>query len=281
MLSEQTEASLRERLRIVVFAADTPAGRAFDTVLIVAILLSVAVVICSTIEGATREPYRSWFLAVEWAFTILFTIEYALRLAVAKRPLRYATSFFGIVDLLSILPAFIGLFIVGGEHLLVVRTLRLLRIFRIFKLGRYLSEAATLRRSLARSRPKIAVFLATVTVVVLIASALMHVIEGSAGNADFESMPLSMYWAVITMTTVGYGDIVPITALGRFVTAVVVLVGYSMIIVPTGILSAELVESTRRQETARICPSCMREGHLVEARYCWDCGEALGGESRV
>lgn len=270
-----TTPSLRERVRDIVFEADTPAGKTFDAILIVAIILSVFVVILSTMDFATTEPYRSRFLAVEWCFTILFTAEYAVRLAVVRRPFRYAVSFFGIVDLLSILPAFIGLFLPSGEHLLVIRTLRLLRIFRIFKLGRYLSEAALLRRSLIRSRQKLAVFLTTITIVVLIASAFMHVVEGTAGNEPFESLPMSMYWAVITMTTVGYGDMVPITALGRFITSALVLVGYSMIIVPTGILSAELIGSARRHETTRVCPSCLTEGHLPEARYCWKCGATL------
>ncbi len=265
----------RDRLHEIIFEADTPAGKAFDVALIGAIIVSVGVVVLSTLPGARVDPWRTTFLVLEWIFTALFTAEYILRLLVVRRPLRYATSFFGIIDLLAILPAFIGLLVPGGERLLVVRTLRLLRIFRVFKLARYLSEATALRRALVQSRHKIAVFLTTVLIVVLIASAIMHIVEGNAGNAPFDSMPSAMYWAVITMTTVGYGDITPITALGKAVTAALVLVGYSLIIVPTGILTAEMAGAAKRTVTTRACPSCMAEGHDVDAIYCKRCGQPL------
>jgi voltage-gated potassium channel len=268
-------ASWRDRLHEIIFEADTPAGKVFDVTLIVAILASVVVVVLSTLPAAREEPYRTVFLTLEWIFTGLFTVEYILRLVVVRRPWRYATSFFGVIDLLAILPAFIGLIVPGGERLLVVRTLRLLRIFRVFKLARYLTEATALRQALLVSRHKIAVFITTVLIVILIASALMHIVEGNAGNHDFDSMPSAMYWAVITMTTVGYGDITPITAVGKAMTAVLVLVGYSMIIVPTGILSAEMAETRRRVVTTRACPSCMAEGHDADAVYCKRCGERL------
>ncbi|MFG0274177.1 MAG: ion transporter [Phycisphaerales bacterium] len=267
--------SRRDRLHEIIFEADTPAGKVFDVTLIVAILASVVVVILSTLPAARQDPYRTAFLTLEWIFTGLFTVEYILRLVVVRRPWRYATSFFGVIDLLAILPAFIGLIVPGGERLLVVRTLRLLRIFRVFKLARYLSEATALRQALLVSRHKIAVFITTVLIVILIASAMMHIVEGNAGNHDFDSMPGAMYWAIITMTTVGYGDITPITAIGKAMTALLVLVGYSMIIVPTGILSAEMAESRRRAVTTRACPSCMAEGHDPDAVYCKRCGEPL------
>lgn len=266
----------RHRLHEIIFEADTPAGKTFDVVLILTILASVAVVIVSTLPGARVEPYRSMYLGLEWTFTALFTLEYLLRLVVVRRPVRYATSFFGIIDLLAILPAFIGLIIPGGERLLVVRTLRLLRIFRVFKLARYLSEATALRQSLVMSRHKIAVFLATVLIVVLIASALMHIVEGNAGNAAFDSMPGAMYWAIITMTTVGYGDITPMTPIGKVVTAALVLLGYSLIIIPTGILTAEMASHARPTRiTTRACPTCMTEGHDADAIFCKRCGERL------
>lgn len=269
----------RDRMHEIIFEADTPMGKAFDVALIAAIFASVLVVVLSTLESARHEPYRSIYLSLEWLFTALFTAEYLLRLIIVRRPWRYATSFFGVIDLLSILPAFIGLIVPGGERLLVVRTLRLLRIFRVFKLARYLREATALRSALYNSRHKITVFLATVLIVNLIASAVMHVVEGNAGNEAFNSMPSAMYWAIITMTTVGYGDITPITAIGKLTTAVLVLVGYSLIIVPTGILTAEIASglSAIKPVTTRACPSCMLEGHDADAVYCKRCGESLEG----
>jgi voltage-gated potassium channel len=266
----------RDRWHEIVFEADTPAGKAFDVALLVTILASVVVVILSTMTVASEAPYRGWFLALEWGFTALFTAEYILRLLIVRKPLRYASSFFGIIDLLAILPAFIGLIIPGGERLLVVRTLRLLRIFRIFKLTRYLSEGMALRRAIYTSRHKIAVFLVTVLIVVLIASAIMHIVEGNAGNEPFNSMPTAMYWSIITMTTVGYGDIIPTTSIGKATTAALVLVGYSLIIVPTGILGAEIAGSrSQRATSTQACPSCMLEGHDIDAVYCKRCGERL------
>lgn len=268
----------RARLHEITFEADTRAGKAFDVALILAILISVAIVVLSTLPAARVEPWRTTFLALEWAFTALFTAEYVLRLLVVRKPWRYATSFFGVIDLLAILPAFIGLIVPGGERLLVVRTLRLLRVFRVFKLARYLSEASALRRAMILSRHKIAVFLATVLIVVLIASALMHIVEGNAGNTAFDSMPSAMYWAIITMTTVGYGDITPLTPVGKLLTALLVLVGYSLIIIPTGILSAEMAGAKHRHVTTRACPSCMAEGHDANAIYCKRCGQPLDPE---
>ena len=269
----------RQSLYVIIFEADTKLGKAFDVGLIIAIFLSVLVVILSTVEGADEQPYKTTFYTLEWIFTILFSIEYILRLAIARRPLRYATSFFGIIDLLSILPAFLGILLpgTGSERLMIIRTLRLLRIFRVFKLTRYLSEASALKEAFYVSRHKIAVFMTTVFIVILIASALMHVVETEAGNTDFESMPSAMYWAIITMTTVGYGDIVPITVVGKATTAALVLVGYSLIIVPTGILSAEIAGSGSGQKktTPRSCPGCMAQGHDPDAVYCMKCGEKL------
>lgn len=264
----------RDKLHKVIFEADTPAGKAFDVALIVAIALSVAVVILSTLPSARDEPYRTTYLILEWVFTAAFTIEYALRLIIVRRPLRYAASFFGIIDLLSILPAFIGLVIPGGERLLVVRTLRLLRIFRIFKLARYLSEANALKRALIDSRQKIAVFLTTVIIVVLIASALMHIVEGNAGNEAFDSMPSAMYWAIITMTTVGYGDIAPGTTLGRGIASLIMVLGYGIIAVPTGIVSAEMVRQ-RPKERSPTCAGCGLDDHQGDAVHCRRCGDKL------
>ncbi|MFI4873659.1 MAG: ion transporter [Phycisphaerales bacterium JB061] len=275
--SNPTVQPWRDQLHEIIFEADTPKGKAFDVALILTIFASVAVVILSTMPSARIEPYDSVYLILEWCFTIIFTAEYILRLIVVRRPLRYALSFFGIIDLLSILPAFVGIFIPGSERLLVVRTLRLLRIFRIFKLARYLSEANALKRALYDSRHKLAVFMATILIVVLITSAAMHVAEttGDNPNPDFDSMPKAMYWAVITMTTVGYGDVVPTTAFGKVMTTVLVLVGYSMIIIPTGVLSAEITSTRTKPITTRACPSCMKEGLDLDAVFCKRCGERL------
>lgn len=268
----------RDKLYVIIFEADTKAGKAFDVGLIIAIFASVLVVILSTLPAASEEPYRTIFLTLEWIFTALFSAEYILRLIIVRRPARYARSFFGIIDLLSILPAFIGLIVPGGERLLVVRTLRLLRIFRVFKLARYLSEATALRDALYVSRHKVAVFMATVLIVVLIASALMHVVEGNAGNESFDSMPSAMYWAIITMTTVGYGDVVPITVIGKITTTLLVLVGYSLIIIPTGILTAEIAGAGGKPGAVRLCPSCKAKGHDAEALFCNRCGEPINSE---
>lgn len=267
----------RARLHSIIFEADDRAGKAFDTVLIIAILASVVVIILDSVPSI-REGYHGLFLVLEWFFTILFTIEYVLRLICVRKSWRYALSFYGIVDLLSILPSYIGLFVPGAHNLMVIRMLRLLRIFRVFKLVRFLGEADALRRAFYSSRHKIAVFLTTVLIIITIMAAAMHVIETRADNSDFDSMPAAMYWAVVTMTTVGYGDITPITVLGKFLSAVMMLIGYSMIIVPAGILSGEIAAEAQRharRSTSQHCPSCSRDGHEFDATYCKFCGEHL------
>ncbi len=275
--------TLRDKIRDVIFETDTPAAKGFDLALIVAILVSVAVVVLSTMPAVADEPYKSIFYAIEWGFTALFTVEYITRLCVAKRPLKYALSFFGIVDLLSILPAFLGLVIPHGERLMIVRTMRILRIFRILKLTRYLTEAQALSEAFYVSRHKITIFLTTVLIIVLIASALMHIVEGGEEGSSFNSIPSAMYWTIITMTTVGYGDVTPSTPLGMLITSVLVLIGYSLIIVPTGILSAEITASRQQSDLARassrVCPACKAAGHASQATFCADCGERLDNSS--
>ncbi|MEO1009335.1 MAG: ion transporter [Planctomycetota bacterium] len=272
--SEDRPLTRRERIYEIIFEADTPAGKFFDVALIIAILASVLVVVLSTLPDLGAWAHA--FFAAEWAFTLLFTAEYITRLAVAKRPLRYAFSFFGIIDLLSILPAFIGLLVPGGERLLVVRTLRVLRVFRVLKLARYLTEARALQMAVYESRHKIAVFLTTVLIINLICSAIMHVVEGPT-NDPFSTMPEAMYWSIITMTTVGYGDVTPITVLGKMTTAILVLLGYSLIIVPTGILSAEITARRGPQPavSTRTCTNCTAEGHDPDAKFCKACGTEL------
>ncbi len=267
----------RNRLHEVIFEADDPAGRRFDIALIIAILASVLVVVLDSVE-AMRVSYHGLFIGLEWFFTILFTAEYVLRIIAVRKPRRYIFSFYGIVDLLSILPTYIGLFVPNAQELMVIRLLRLLRIFRIFKLVRFLGEADALRHAFIASRHKIAVFLTAVLIIVTIMAAAMHVVESNAGNPDFSSLPQSIYWAVVTMTTVGYGDVTPSTPLGKFLSAMMMLIGYSMIIVPAGILSAELAaEATKhaKRATTQFCPSCSRDGHEFDAVYCKFCGDEL------
>jgi voltage-gated potassium channel len=262
----------RERWRQIIFEADTPQGKAFDVVLLVAILASVLVVMLESV-AAMRERAGTLLYLLEWFFTLLFSAEYAARLAVVERPLRYARSFFGIVDLLAILPTYVSYLLPGAQGLIVIRALRLLRIFRVFKLGQFLGEQNLLMTSLRLSRAKILVFLATVLILDVILGSAMYLVEDEA--AGFTSIPVSVYWAIVTMTTVGYGDISPVTPLGQILASIVMLIGYSIIAVPTGIITAEIFEAARAPITTRVCPHCTTEGHLPDARFCKDCGERL------
>lgn len=271
---ESALAPWRHRLHTIIFEADTPAGRAFDIALIIAITASVILVVVETVTVPGSPLGRAIVLA-EWALTILFTIEYIARLMAVRQPAAYGGSFFGIVDLLAILPAYVSIFVDGGQYFLVVRVLRLLRIFRIFKLAQFLGGAQVLTAALRAARYKITVFLFTVLTLIVIVGALMYVIEG--GTNGFTSIPSSMYWAVVTLTTVGYGDISPATTLGRFVASLVMILGYGIIAVPTGIVTTELVHAARRPEdiSGQACPNCAAEGHPVGARYCYRCGNSL------
>ena len=263
----------RERLRVIIFEADTPGGKAFDVGLLIAIVLSVSLVMVESV-ASLRERHGREIDVAEWAFTILFTIEYALRLMSVRRPSRYAWSFFGIVDFLAIVPTYLSALVPGAESLLVIRALRLLRVFRVFKLGRFLGEASVLSRALLSSRHKITVFLGTVLILVTILGAAMYLIEGEENG--FTSIPQSVYWAIVTMTTVGYGDLVPLTLAGKTLASIVMVLGYSVIAVPTGIVTAEIVENAVvGRISTRCCPECTSEGHLTQARFCKDCGAPL------
>lgn len=264
----------REKLRVIIFEADTPAGKAFDVGLLVAILLSVLAVMLDSVT-TFRSQHGQLLTSAEWIFTLLFTVEYALRLVCSPRPLHYARSFFGVVDLLAILPTYLSLLFPGAESMIVIRGLRLLRVFRVFKLGQFLGEASLLRNALASSRHKITVFLGTITILVTILGAAMYLIEGEANG--FTSIPVSIYWAIVTMTTVGYGDMAPITVSGKVLASIVMIMGYSIIAVPTGIVTAEIVETAAasRRITTRSCSNCLSEGHDRDATYCKDCGAPL------
>ncbi len=268
---------LRNRFYRLLFHHDTPAERNFDLALIATIVASVVIVLLDS-EPSIKARWHQALLVAEWVFTILFTIEYGLRLWAVRRPLRYATSFFGVIDLLAILPSYLSLLIAGSQYLLVIRVLRLLRIFRILKLVQYSSEAGVLITALMRSRRKIAVFVCTVVTIVIIFGALMYVIEGPAHG--FTSIPTGMYWAVVTMGTVGFGDISPGTPVGRFITSILILIGYSIIAVPTGIYTAELASTLRPKRRQVRCPECALTDHEQEAWHCRRCGHSLPAETR-
>lgn len=267
----QPDVSLRSRLREIIYEADTPAGKAFDIGLFWAIVVSVAAVMLESVPEIGAR-YAGPLRAVEWFFTLVFTVEYILRLITVLEPRRYALSFFGLVDLLAIAPTYLSLIIPATRFLLVIRVLRLLRIFRVLKLARYVYEGGLLAAALRASRIKILVFVYTVLMAVVVIGAIMYVVEGEANG--FTSIPVSVYWAIVTMTTVGYGDIAPGTPLGKLLSAMVMIMGYGIIAVPTGIVSVELAQAAQDAGT-RICPTCSREGHAPDAAYCKFCGHPL------
>ena len=268
----------------IIFEADTKEGYIFDVLLLVFIVLSVLIVMLESV-GDLHDRYTNFFYFIEWVFTIFFTFEYITRLYCVYKPIRYATSFFGIIDLLAILPAYIALFpFVGGtQSFVVIRILRLLRIFRIFKLAHFLNQSSYIINALRSSRPKITVFLVFVLLIATIIGSFMYLIEGHS-NSGFTSIPRSIYWAIVTLTTVGYGDIAPKTNLGQMLAAIVMIMGYAVIAVPTGIVSAEMVRKDDKAEdvdeveeavSTQSCKSCCHEGHDIDAVFCKFCGEEL------
>ena len=268
--------SLRRRnLYRIIFEAETPAGRLFDVLLIVSILASVTVVMLDTVQ-AVSLVHRRLLSTLEWFFTILFTVEYLLRLYCSPRPVRYAGSFFGVVDLLSIVPTYLSIFFPAGRYFMMIRVLRILRVFRVLKLVKYVGESDVLMRALWASRHKIIVFLFSVLTLASIFGSLMYVVEGEAGG--FTSIPRGIYWAIVTLTTVGYGDISPATSIGQVLASVVMIMGYAIIAVPTGIVTAEMVHEKRRSSSGRRCGNCGLSTHEDEALHCRRCGESLSGK---
>jgi voltage-gated potassium channel len=263
---------LKEKLYIIIFQAHTPAGKWFDVILIVCILLSVIAVMLDSVRSVNRA-HGTILYSVEWFFTILFTIEYILRLACVRTPMKYATSFFGIVDLLSVLPTYLSIAIAGSQYLIVIRVLRVLRIFRVLKLVQYIREANLLIKALRASSRKIIVFLFTVLTLVIIFGSLMYLIEGAENG--FTSIPQSVYWAIVTLTTVGYGDISPQTGIGQALAALIMIIGYSIIAVPTGIITVEISRAAQRKNIHDVCPSCGGANHDNDAAYCKYCGKKL------
>lgn len=270
-----TLSPLQEKMHEIIYEADTPAGKFFDVTLFFFIVASVVVVMLESVNSIGKH-YRILFNVLEWIFTIVFTIEYGLRLYCIGKPMKYAKSFFGIVDLLAILPTYIGFFFIGAQSQLfvMIRAMRLLRIFRIFKLANYTRQGNIILISLRKSMDKILVFLFFVLIVVIIAGSMMYVVEGES-NVAFSNIPTSIYWAIVTVTTVGYGDISPVTPLGQFLAAALMIMGYVVIAVPTGIVSAELLNSERSMSNTQVCRSCAKEGHADDAEYCKYCGEVL------
>ncbi len=265
----------RESLNRIIFGAETRAGKLFDILLIIAIAFSVLAVMLSSVEALHKE-YKQLFFYAEWGFTLLFSCEYFLRLIAVRQPRLYARSFYGIIDLLSILPSYIGLLLPGIKYMLIIRILRLLRIFRIFKLAEYVDEAETLMTALKNSSQKILVFLYAVLTLAIVFGSLLYVVEGSASG--FTSIPKSVYWAIVTLTTVGYGDIAPQTPLGQIIASAIMIMGYGIIAVPTGIYSAELIKSYRPALVNNsACPSCGKIGHDSDADFCKYCGGDLKG----
>lgn len=268
---EPAAATWRHRVYEIVFEAETPAGKAFDMALIVVILLSVLAVFLESVRSI-REIFGDELFIAEWFFTILFSLEFILRLIAVKRPLRYVFSFYGMVDLIAILPTYISLFIPGTQYFLVIRILRLLRIFRILKLTSYISESRVITTALQRSKQKIIVFLVAIFTIVTVVGSMMYVVEGE--EHGFTDIPTSIYWAIVTLTTVGYGDLSPKTGLGKLLASIVMIMGYGIIAVPTGIVTAELTRAAKPAST-HVCPECHAEEHDIDAVHCKYCGEKL------
>jgi voltage-gated potassium channel len=269
----KSETGWRTRLYTVIFEADTRAGKAFEIALMACIMLSVLTVIAGSVPAVRLYEIRT-LSVLEWTFTLLFTMEYALRLLCVRRPVQYMFSFFGVIDLLSILPSYIAFFVPEAGALIDIRLLRMLRVFRVLKLSRYFDESQVLLDALRNSRHKIAIFLGTVCIVCVILGSMMYLVEGP--EHGFTSIPTAMYWAIVTLTTTGYGDLHPHTPLGQLLTSLAMLLGYGIIALPTGIVGAELMLSmSRRKPTTRTCAHCLTEGLDAQAAYCQHCGEAL------
>ncbi len=273
-MNEKEPETLKERLWRIVFEAETPVGKAFDVILLWAIVLSVVAVSLESVDGI-RESHGEILKMAEWFFTILFSIEYLMRICLVRSPFRYMTSFYGVVDLLSCLPTYLALFFSGAHSLMVIRILRLLRMFRVLKMVGHVRGGETIMRGLLASRAKIVVFFFTVFLFSVIAGTLMYLVESGEEGSHFTSIPISIYYAIVSITTVGYGDMVAITTVGKMLTAFYVLTGYAIIAVPTGIVTSELLRKHLGDPSSDACPSCGVHGHLMDAKFCRRCGDKL------
>ena len=265
--------SWRNKLHDTIYESNTTAGKIFDVALLLLIVASIIVVMFDSIKSLNQK-YAHLFSVLEWTFTILFTIEYILLLISIQKPFRYVVSFLGIIDLLAIIPSYLSIFFAGAQSLLVLRALRLLRIFRIFKLTHFLTEIQFLKTAIQSSLKKITIFMLVVLSIVIILGSVMYLVE--KGTNGFDSIPDSIYWAIVTLTTVGYGDISPVTPWGKFIASVMMFIGYGIIAVPTGIITTEMALAVRsRKDKHETCPGCGREGHDRDAQYCKFCGTLL------
>lgn len=278
MYSTQHNTSWRGKLHEVIYEADTPAGKLFDVVLLIVIIMSIILVMLESIEQIGTQ-YFVLLDTLEWIITILFSLEYMARIICVKKPSAYIFSFYGMVDLLSTIPKYLSLFVVGTHSLVALRALRLLRVFRILKLTRFISESTNFDRALKRSRVKIAVFLSFVLVLCVILGTVMYLVEGEQ-ESGFTSIPRSVYWAIVTLTTVGYGDIAPSSALGQFIASLIMILGYGIIAIPTGIVTSEMTKKERDNipNNTQSCPNCMESYHSDNAQYCHKCGQGLDHE---
>jgi len=264
--------SLRERLYAIIFEADTPAGKLFDIVLLIVILISIVLVMLESISSVNNK-YHHILIVSEWTITVIFSIEYLLRILIVKKPFRYIFSFYGIIDFLSVIPTYMSLLIVGYQSLIVIRILRLLRVFRILKLTRYTSAGRFLAKSMWASREKISIFIFFVLTIVVIMGTIMYLVEGEKNG--FTSIPTSIYWAIVTLTTVGYGDISPQTPVGQFIASLVMIMGYAIIAVPTGIVTAEMMNPSPIYKNTQVCPKCLFDKHDDDAVFCKKCGTRI------
>lgn len=260
----------KQKLYEIIFEADTPEGKFFDVALLFVIIMSVVLVVLESVPSI-RNNHHDTLRTLEWIITFIFTVEYVLRIWVVNKPFRYIFSFYGIIDFLSVIPTYLGLVIAGSHSFAIIRVLRMLRVFRILKLTRYTSAGRVLAHALWKSREKIGVFLFFVTILVIVVGTIMYLIEGE--NHGFTSIPKSIYWAIVTLTTVGYGDLSPETPLGQFLASVVMIIGYAIIAVPTGIVTAEIIKPVKYN--TQVCPNCLHEGHDDDAMYCKKCGTQI------
>lgn len=277
MKTKHSNTNWKEKIYEIIYEADTPAGKLFDLVLLIIILASILLVMLESVKPI-YENYSDILNISEWVITIFFSIEYIARIISVKKPSRYIFSFYGIIDLLSTIPKYLSLFIIGSHSLVVLRALRLMRVFRILKLTRYIGESTNFVRALKKSRAKIAVFLSFVLILCIILGTVMYLVESD--ESGFTSIPRSVYWAIVTLTTVGYGDIAPVTALGQFIASIIMIMGYGIIAVPTGIVSSEMtkVEKDNIPTNTKACTSCTEEYHRDDAEFCHKCGHQLDNE---
>lgn len=275
MPNQKKEPSWKNKLHEIIYEADTPSGKLFDVVLLIFILLSIILVMLESVDYIGNKYYGILNI-LEWIITILFTFEYIARIICVKKPKAYIFSFYGIIDFLSTIPKYLSLFFVGTHSLVAIRALRLLRVFRILKLTRYIGESTNFGRALKRSRVKVAVFLSFVLVLCIILGTVMYLIEGDK-DSGFSSIPRSVYWAIVTLTTVGYGDIAPVSALGQSIASLIMILGYGIIAIPTGIVTSEMTKSERNNipKNTQSCTNCMESYHTDDAQFCHKCGHPL------